>query len=168
VGRHCGPRPALPPELLHERLDGEWSSVQTLRHLVLATDIWVRRAILGDPAPWHGLSLPFDEMEPVAGAPWDREARPGLDEVLALGADRMGIARRVIEGLTEEGLAARTQPVAGPGYPDAGRYPAAECLGTVLNEEWQHRPYAERDLDVLEGRLGETPVTGAGAVLTSR
>jgi hypothetical protein len=142
----------LPPELLHERVDGEWSFIQTLRHLVFATDIWVRRAILGDPTPWHPLSLPFDEMEPVPGVPWDRDARPGLDEVLALRADRMETVRRVLEGLTEESLAARTTPVAGPGYPPPDSYPVAGCLRTVLSEEWEHRRYAERDLDVLEDR----------------
>jgi uncharacterized damage-inducible protein DinB len=140
---------ALPQELLHERVDGEWSFVQTLRHLVFATDIWVRRAILGDPTPWHPLSLPFDEMEPAPGVPWDRDARPSLDEVLALRADRMGTVRRVIEDLTEESLAARTTPVDGPGYPEPGSYPVAECLRTVLSEEWEHRRYAERDLDAL-------------------
>jgi hypothetical protein len=55
---------ALPPELLHERVDGEWSFVETLRHLLFATAIWVSRAILGDPRPWLPLSLPFDEMPP--------------------------------------------------------------------------------------------------------
>jgi hypothetical protein len=143
---------ALPPELLHERVDGEWSFIQTLRHLVFATDIWVRRAILGDPTPWHPLSLPFDEMEPAPGVPWDRDARPGLEEVLALRADRMETVRRVIEGLTEESLAAGTTPVVGPGYPPPDSYPVAGCLRTVLGEEWEHRLYAERDLDVLEDR----------------
>ena len=126
--------------------------MQTLRHLVFATDIWVSRAILGDPTPWHPLSLPFDEMEPAPGVPWDQDARSGLDEVLALRADRMATVRRVIEGLTEEGLAGTTEPVDGPGYPPPDRYPVAECLGTVLSEEWQHRLYAERDLDVLYNR----------------
>ena len=42
---------ALPPELLHERVDGEWSFIETLRHLLFATDIWVSRAILGDRRP---------------------------------------------------------------------------------------------------------------------
>ena len=27
------------------------------------------------------------------------------------------------------------------------------CLLTILDEEWQHRLYAERDLDVLESRF---------------
>jgi hypothetical protein len=91
-------------------------------------------------------------MEPAEGVPWDREARPGLDEVLALRAERMATVRAVIEDLTEERLAADTEPVDGPGYPEAARYPVAECLRTVLGEEWQHRLYAERDLDVLEVR----------------
>lgn len=42
----------LDPALLHESVDGEWSFIETLRHLVFATDAWVRRAILGDPSPW--------------------------------------------------------------------------------------------------------------------
>ena len=75
----------------------------------------MRRAILGDPTPWHPLSLPFDEMRPDPAVPWDRDARPGLDEVLALRADRMQTVRRVIESLTEEALAGTTEPVVGPG-----------------------------------------------------
>jgi Pentapeptide repeats (8 copies)/DinB superfamily len=30
----------LPPELLHESVDGEWSFIETLRHLVFVTDAW--------------------------------------------------------------------------------------------------------------------------------
>jgi hypothetical protein len=145
---------ALPPELLHERVDGEWSFVETLRHLLFATDIWVSRAILGDPRPWHPLSLPFDEMPPDPEVPWDRAARPSLDEVLALRADRYRTVRDVLTTLTPATLAGRTTPVAGPGYPPADAYPTAECLRTVLNEEWQHRQYAERDLTLLEERRG--------------
>lgn len=143
---------ALPPELLHERVDGEWSFTETLRHLLYATDIWVRRAVLGEPRPWHPLSLPFDEMEPDPDVPWDRAARPELDEVLALRAERRADVRRVLDGLTEEQLAGSTEPVEGPGYPGPGSFPVAECLGTVVAEEWQHRLYAERDLDVLASR----------------
>lgn len=35
------------PELLHEQVDAEWSFIETLRHLVFATDAWVKRAIFG-------------------------------------------------------------------------------------------------------------------------
>ena len=34
---------ALDPELLHESVDGEWSFIETLRHLPFATDAWIRR-----------------------------------------------------------------------------------------------------------------------------
>jgi hypothetical protein len=40
----------LDPRLLHQSVDGEWSFIETLRHLVFATDAWVRRATLGDPS----------------------------------------------------------------------------------------------------------------------
>lgn len=65
--------------------------------LVLATDAWVQRAILGEPSPWDPLDLPHDEMPDQPAVPRDRDARPSLDDVLALLADRMGTARRVIE-----------------------------------------------------------------------
>jgi hypothetical protein len=142
----------LPPGLLHESVDGEWSFTETLRHLAFATDCWIRRVILGDPSPWDPLSLPWDEMPDTPGVPRDRAARPSLDVALALRRDRMATVRQVIEGLTEESLASRTEPVEGPGWPPAREWPVRECLLTVLNEEWEHRLYAERDLAVLEAR----------------
>ena len=140
---------ALPPELLHEGVDEEWSFVQTLRHLAFATDAWVGRALLGDPAPWDPLDLPFDEMEPDPSVPWDRDARPSLDEVLVLRADRQATVRRVLTDLTDTRLDERTEPVPGPGWPPPESFPVRECLTVVLSEEWEHRRYAERDLDVL-------------------
>jgi uncharacterized damage-inducible protein DinB len=140
---------ALDPELLHESVDGEWSFIETLRHLVYATDAWVRRAILGDPSPWHPLDLPWDEFPDTPGTPRDRAARPSLDEVLALRSDRMATVRTLIDGLTDESLAARTEPVEGPGWPPPVSFPVRECLLTVLNEEYWHRQFAERDLDAL-------------------
>ena len=140
----------LAPELLHESVDGEWSFIQTLRHLVFATDAWVRRAMLGDPSPWDPLDLPWDEMPETPGIPRDRQARPPLDEVLALRRDRMTTVRTVVDGLTEESLAAHTQPVDEPGWPPPESFPVRECLLVVLNEEWHHRHFAERDLDALD------------------
>ncbi|MFI5712651.1 DinB family protein [Kribbella sp. NPDC051620] len=143
---------ALPPELLHESVDGEWSFIETLRHLAFATDAWVRRAILGDPTPWHPLDLPWDEMADTPGVPRDRTARPSLDEVLALRKDRMTGARQYLAQLTDEQLAADTTPVTGaPSWPRPISYPVRECLLITLNEEYQHRLYAERDLAVLAG-----------------
>jgi uncharacterized damage-inducible protein DinB len=143
----------LPPETPHESVDGEWSFIQTLRHLAFATQSWVGRCILGDPSPWHPLSLPWDQMAPRPGVPHDREACPPLEEALALRLEAMAMTRRVVDGLTDERLDGRTEPLVGPGWPDEGEtFPVRECLLVVLNEEWCHRMYAERDLAVLEER----------------
>jgi hypothetical protein len=139
----------LDAELLHKSVDGEWSFIETLRHLVFATDAWVRRAILGDPAPWDPLDLPWDEMPDTPGIPRDRDVRPPLDDVLALRRDRMATVRTVIDGLTDESLAAQTDPVEGAGWPPPQSFPVRECLLIVLNEEWHHRQFAERDLAAL-------------------
>ena len=142
----------LPAELLHESVDTEWSFIETLRHLAFATDCWIRRAIHGDPAPWHPLDLPWDEMPDTPGVPRDREVRPSLDEALALRHDRMRTVREFLDDLTDESLAGHTTPVEGPGWPEPRSYPVRECLLTVLNEEYHHRLFAERDLAVLEAR----------------
>ncbi len=142
----------LDPELLHESVDGEWSFIETLRHLVFATDSWVRRAILGDPSPWDSLDLPWDEMPDTPGVPRDRDVQPSLDAVLELRRDRMSTVRQVIEALTDESLRGHTEPVEGPGWPEPRSYPVRECLLCILNEEWEHRLYAERDLNALQTR----------------
>ena len=143
----------LDPDLLHASVDGEWSFVETLRHLAFATESWVGRCVLGDASPWHPLSLPWDEMPDTDGVPRDRGVRPTLDEALALRHDRMAMVRRVVDGLTDEQLASETAPLEGPGWPRVGStFPVHECLRVVLNEEWEHRRYAERDLAILEQR----------------
>ena len=142
----------MPPEVLHQRVDGEWSFIETLRHLVFATDAWVNRAVLGAPSPWHPLDLPHDEMPDEPGVPRDRGARPSLDEVLALRADRMATVRQVLADLTDERLAGMTEPVMEPGYPESESFAVRRCLQAILSEEWEHRLYAERDLDVLGSR----------------
>jgi hypothetical protein len=140
----------LPPELLQEPVGDEWSFIETLRHLAFATDCWVRRAILGDPSPWDPLGLPWDEMPETPGVPRDREARPSLDTVLELRRGRQATVRDVIDGLTDASLAGYTTPVEGPGFPEPRSYPVRQCLLVVLNEEWVHRLFAERDLDLVE------------------
>jgi hypothetical protein len=138
------------PALLHESVEGEWSFIETLRHLVFATDSWIRRVMLGDPSPWDPLDLPWDEMPDTPGVPRDRGARPSLDTVLELRRDRMASVRQVIDGLTGTSLDGYTEPVEEPGWPEARSYPVRECLLIILNEEWEHRLYAARDLDALE------------------
>ena len=68
---------------------------------------------------------------------------------------RLGLTagERVLDGLTDDRLAGtvtRTEP----GWPRLEEFPVRECLLIVLNEEWEHRNYSERDLAVLEERAG--------------
>jgi hypothetical protein len=43
----------LPEDVQRERVGGEWSIVETLRHLVFATDCWLFRAIRLEPGPYQ-------------------------------------------------------------------------------------------------------------------
>ena len=146
----------LDPELLHESVDGEWSFIQTVRHLVLVTDGWIRRTILGEASPFHRLGLPWDDPDDTrplpAGITRDRDARPSLDEVLKLRRDRMATVREVVAGLTDESLDAETKPVDADGWPESRSYRVRNVLLHLFHEEWEHRLYAARDLDALEAR----------------
>jgi hypothetical protein len=143
----------LPEELLHESVGDEWSFIQTLRHLAFASQAWVGRGVLGDPSPWHPLSLPWDQMDPLDGVPHDRDVRPALEDALALRLEAAALVRGVVDGLTDAHLDVPGDPLVGPGWPAEGQVlTPRKCLRVVLNEEWWHRRYAERDLTVLEGR----------------
>jgi len=95
-------------------------------------------------------------MPDTTGVPRDRVVRPSLDVVLELRRDRMATVRQLVEGLTDESLAGHTEPVSGPGWPPPRSYPVRECLLIILSEEWEHRQYAERDLDTLAARQART------------
>ena len=59
----------------------------------------------------------------------------------------------LLGSLTDQSLNANTTPVEGPGWPRPGSsFVVRKCLLVVLNEEWCHRQFAERDLAVLESR----------------
>jgi hypothetical protein len=146
----------FPEADLHRSVEGEWSFVQTLRHLNFASAAWVGRMVLGDPSPWHPLDLPWDEAPGWDGIPWDHEARPSLDEVLTVRRDRQAMVGDVMRTLTDGRLASRVSRTE-PGWPRVEDLPVRDCLGIVLNEEWEHRLYAERDLTALDEESSERP-----------
>ena len=141
---------SLPPDELHVRVDGEWSFVETLRHLVFVTDAWASRAMLGAAAPFHPYGLPPTGMR-NPGVPPVLDVRPSLDEMLALRASRLAVAGSVLDALTDEALVGGTVRVRGDGHPRAGVYPVSRCVGALLSEEFLHRSYAVRDLAGLTG-----------------
>ncbi|MGB8197554.1 MAG: DinB family protein [Acidimicrobiales bacterium] len=135
---------------LNERVNGEWSFIETIRHLSYATDAWVRRVILGDPSPWDRLDWPPDEFPDDEGFTRDYDIRPTLDKVLELRESRLATVRDVLADLTNDALDTRTIPVEAPGWPPSASFSIRECLRVVINEEWEHRRYVERDLDIVE------------------
>jgi hypothetical protein len=130
-------------------VDGEWSAVQTLRHLVFVTDSWLAAEGLGRTEPFHPLGQGASFMDgPTLGL--DHDARPSLDEVLAVRAERVALVQRILHEATPQSLVA---PAAGsvhgfPG-PAEGRT-LLDCVHVVLNEEWAHHSFCARDLDRLE------------------
>jgi len=148
----------LPEPALSQRVDDEWSFVETLRHLVMATDKWAGHAILADPAPYHSLGLPQPGYPPAAAAALglDIHARPSLAQVLEARGTRMALVRGIVGGLTDASLDRECLRLPAPGfeeYPDETRS-VGRCLSVVMTEECEHHRYAVRDLTAVEADLG--------------
>ena len=141
----------LPEAKLHARVDGEWSLVETQRHLLFAADAWLGNAVLEDTRPFHPLGFPAGGMPPEAAAKLGLtlEATPTLDEVLAPRLLRMATMRRVVDGLTEVELDRTCGRKPAEPYPDE-EYVVRRCLKVVLKEEAEHHRYTVRDLAELE------------------
>jgi hypothetical protein len=137
---------AMPAGTADRSVDGEWSFAQTLRHLVMATDTWLGRAIKGLEQPFHPIGQPNIEYE-ADGNDMTVFAtiQPEYDEVLAVRAERMTMVRDYLAGVTEADLASVRQNPWAPQYPET----VLSCLHTILEEEWEHHRYAARDLSKL-------------------
>ncbi len=133
----------MPEPGLHESVDGEWSYVETLRHLVYATDRWITGPVLNEPEPFHRLGMPNDNPEPWRGTAIDIDADPALDEVVAVRNRRMGSVAALLADCTDADLA---RTVASP---NGGTTTVGDCIRIVMGEEWAHDRYANRDLDAL-------------------
>lgn len=145
----------LPEPALHRRVDDEWSFVETLRHLVFATDRWAGYMILDKPVPYHPLGLPQPGYTPADAAALgiDLDAHPPLAEVLEARGTRMTMVRGIVDGLTDDDLGRECPRLPAPGYPEEARS-VGLCLGVVMKEECEHRRYAVRDLAALEADPG--------------
>ena len=80
----------LPEAARNERVDGEWSFAETLRHLVFATDAWASRTVLDEPMPYHRLGVTHTPYPPADAAALgiDLDACPSFAEVLTARAGR--------------------------------------------------------------------------------
>jgi len=137
---------AMPPGTLDASVDGEWSFAETLRHLVMATDIWLGKAVLGLAQPYAPLGLAFADGDSEAFDPSVLSDEVlSFDEVLRVRAERQAMVRSYLATTTTAQLA---EPRRNPHAP-AHEETVLSCLRTILEEEWEHHRYAVRDLDAL-------------------
>lgn len=139
---------STPPELWDAHVEDEWSLVQTLRHLVLATDTWLLGGIRRRSDPFHEIGLFFTGAVEMGVVP-DRMREPhDLDEVLAVRAERQQLVTDALTAVTPEQL---EEPRDDPWDPQGDWKPTVgDCLRTILEEEWAHLRYVRRDLARLQ------------------
>jgi uncharacterized damage-inducible protein DinB len=147
----------LPERARHERVDGEWSLVETLRHLVFADDCWIRRQYRETDDEIHPLVVPPTDypLDQRAGLGLDEGAQPTWDEVLALFRARRAALRALLTQLTPADLERPRTAVIAPAWGEE-THTGAECLRVLLEEYSSHRRYAGRDLAALESRSSST------------
>ncbi len=137
----------MPAGTVDISVGGEWSFAQTLRHLVLATDMWLGRGILEIEQPFHPVGLSDtgteeDGLNPSVFA----TATPSYAEVLEARAGRLAMVRDFLVTVTPDVLAAtRKNP-----HGSEGQETTLSCLHVILEEEWEHHRYAVRDLDAID------------------
>ena len=120
---------------LDERVGGEWSFLETLRHLVFVTDVWLQREELH---PW-GIPPHFavDQVRHEV----DLTATPSLEDILVVRATRQAAVRGVIadaERSLDDGCG-------------VGDFTRRGALQVVIAEELFHHGFATRDLASLGG-----------------
>ena len=126
----------------HRRVNDEWSAVESLRHLVLVIDIWLSKAILGQPDPFHPIGLPPSFMPPkLPGSSIDPEARPAFDEACQVLHGRIAGLRTYVDALTQEELDRSINAHVGS---------VAGALGVLFDELAAHNRFVNRDLDLIE------------------
>lgn len=133
---------ALPEAKLHESVNGEFTFVQTLRHLIFAMDKWFTSPVLGEP--FDPIGLPNTGS---LGFPWpglDYDLKPSVSEARAARADR---ATRFRDYLASVEASDFSRPI---DVLENGSNSLQDCIWTVFEEEFWHNRYALRDLEQLE------------------
>jgi hypothetical protein len=143
---------AMPAGTVDVSAGGEWSFAQTLRHLVMATDVWLGRSILGIERPFHPIGQPYAEYE-ADGNDMSvfTTVTPSYAEVLEVRAGRVAMVRDFLATVTSAELGeARKNP-----WAPERQETVLSCLHVILKEEWDHHRYAVRDLEAIEAKPGE-------------
>ena len=129
-------------DTVHESVAGEFSFVQTLRHLAFAKDKWYTAPILGQG--FHPMGLPNTGSLDFPWPGLERDASPSLAEALGVRTDRSTEFHDFLLRLDPAELTCSVEIL------ENGANPLLECIHTVFYEEFWHLRYARRDLAMLE------------------
>lgn len=136
---------SMPADNLEASVADEWSFTQTLRHLVMATDTWLGKAILEKERPYHPAGLPNDDDSQAYDLSAFSAQAPTFHEVTAARAERQAMVRAFLADIVAEDL---VQPRRNPHAPEHAET-VLSCVRIIMEEEWEHHRYAVRDLDAL-------------------
>ena len=139
---------ALPAGAADVRVAGGWSFAETLRHLVMATDVWLRVSLLGVPfdEAFHPYGLPHTEFAQDGFDTSGFTEPPSYDDVLVVRAERVAMVGDHLARLTDADLAGPAVNVWAPELPRR----VVQSVHTILHEEWEHLRFALRDLEAVE------------------
>ena len=141
---------AMPAGTEHERVDDEWSAVETLRHLVFVHDSWFRRCCLGRTDLFTPMGLGIESVPDREEQGLDPSAAPSLAEVRRVRDAQATELDAWLATVTSETLQQPAPIPDGPGWPPYARgRSTVQCLRTVLNEDFEHHGFCVRDLDRL-------------------
>jgi hypothetical protein len=119
-------------------VDGEWSFVQTIRHLVFATDKWFTLPILG--GTFHPMGVPNSGSADFGWPGLDAAADPTSEAAVTAWRDRSAQLRDYLADIEPEALTGEVVVL------ENGVSAVHDCIGVVFEEHFHHLRYAERDL----------------------
>lgn len=123
-------------------VNDEWSTVESLQHIVFVVDVWLGRTIKDEQDPFHPIGLPPHFVPRVLpGSSIDGDADPSFDEACDVMRERLAILASFCEALTPDELGreigTHAKNVSGG-------------LGVILDELHAHNYFINRDLDKIE------------------
>jgi hypothetical protein len=129
-------------EQRYASVDGEWSFVQTIRHLVFAIDKWFTVPILG--GTFHPMGLPNSGSVDFGWPGLDAASDPTFEAAVTAWRDRSAKMRDHLADIEPGTLTGEVVVL------ENGVSAVHDCIGVVFEEHFEHLRYVERDL----ARLG--------------
>jgi hypothetical protein len=136
-----------PAEVAETSVDGEFSFVQTLRHLVFGMDKWFTHPVLAED--FHPIGLPNTGSLDFPWPDIDRDATSSPDEAAEVRADRVRRLREWLGSITDGDLDREVVVL------ENGANSVGDCVRVVFEESFEHLRYARRDLARLTAERPE-------------